>query len=88
MPGLTSKMKTLLLEAPPDQIDPCLFPMIAKMSEPAKAIEILEVLDAMIYEALGSGFAVELLTMLYDTAVLNEGTTHDEIVKGAHWRQV
>ncbi len=88
MTGLNATMKGLLLGAPPEQLDPCVFPMIERMSEPAKAIEILEVLDAVIYEALGSGFMVQALEHLYNVTLENEGTTHAEVVKGAHWRHV
>lgn len=79
-------MKALLLEAPDGQLDANLKPLIQKWETPTKAIQILEVLDMAVHGGGASGFTVRLLQMLYDTALTNETTTHEEIVKLAVWR--
>lgn len=81
-----STIKKLLLEAPDGQLDACVFPLIEKWDEPATAIQILEVLDKVIYAALGSGFVVTLLQTLYDEARKREGKTDVEVVALATWR--
>lgn len=55
-------------------------------SDPPKAIEILEVLDISIHESLASGAVIALLQGLYKEACEKEGTTNEEVVKGATWR--
>jgi hypothetical protein len=68
------------------QIDAHMHPLIRAWSEPPTAIQVLEVLDACIHGALASGFVVAALQALYDIACKREGTTHEEVVKGASWR--
>lgn len=79
-------MKALLLSAPDGQLDEQMKPLIKKWDTPAKAIQILEVLDHCVHASLASGFTVRLLQMLYDAALTNEKTTHEEVVKLATWR--
>lgn len=79
-------MKQMLLQAPDGQMDACLKPLIQKWDTPFKAIQILEVLDQAIHAGLTSGFTTRLLQMLYDAALTNEKTTHEEVVKLATWR--
>lgn len=83
---MDNEFKTLLLSAPDGQLDACMRPYIEKWDTPARAIQILEVLDLCIYGALASDFAVRLLQMLYDEALSTEKTTHEEVVKLAVWR--
>jgi hypothetical protein len=79
-------MKKLLLKAPDTQLDASMFPLIEKWDEPAKAIQILEVLDQCVYASLASGFTIRLLQMLYDAALVNEKITHEDVVPLATWR--
>lgn len=81
-----TSMKELLLKAPDGQLDACMFPLIEKWDEPATAIQLLEVLDKVIYGALGSGFVVTLLQTLYGEALRREGKTDAEVVALATWR--
>jgi hypothetical protein len=81
-----SDMKQLLLTAPAGQLDACMKPLIEKRDTPAKAVQILEVLDSCIHGGLASGFTVRLLQMLYDAALTTEKTTHETVVKLAIWR--
>lgn len=81
-----SDIKAMLLAAPDTQLDAQMFPLIEKWSDPATALQILEVLDQCIFASLASGFTVRLLQMLYDAACANEKTTHEEVVKLATWR--
>ena len=80
-------IKELLLEAPDGQLDSCLFPIIKEWDDEPKAIQILEVLDKVIYASLGSGFVVTLLQILYGEALRKEGKTSKEVEALAVWRE-
>lgn len=80
-------MKELLLKAPDYQLDESMKEKIKAWSNPIKAIEILEVLDHCIHASLASGFIIKTLQLLYDIALRDEGTTHEEVVKSATWRE-
>lgn len=83
-----NEVVALLLEAPDSQLDASMKPLIKKWSSPPKAIEVLEVVDAVICGSLANGFTTKLLQMLYEKACKDENTTHEEIVKNAGWREV
>lgn len=80
-------MKEIFLQAPDSQLDASMKPLVEKWSSPAKAIEILEVLDWCIHGSLASGLVVTLLQKLYYAALEAEGTTHAEVEKLAVWRK-
>lgn len=80
-------IKELLLAAPGTQLDSCLFPIIEGWDDEPKAIQILEVLDKVIYASLGSGFTVVLLQALYSEALKKEGKTSKEVEALAIWRK-
>ena len=80
-------IKELLLAAPGTQLDSCLFPIIDGWDDKPKAIQILEVLDKVIYASLGSGFTVALLQALYREALKKEGKTSKEVEALAIWRK-
>ena len=79
-------MKEILLQAPDSQLDASMKPLVEKWSSPAKAIEILEVLDWCIHGSLASGLVVTLLQKLYDAALETEQVTHADMEKLATWR--
>jgi hypothetical protein len=82
-----SDLSDLLLASSERQIDRCMHPLIRKWDEPEpSARQILEVLDHCIHGSLASGFVVAALQALYDVACKREGTTHEEVVKDAPWR--
>jgi hypothetical protein len=83
----TPELKAMLLAAPDSQLDASMFPLIEKWDMPPKALQILEVLDHCIHCALASGFTVTLFQVMLDEAMTNEGTTHEELVKLASWRE-
>lgn len=76
-----------LLEAPDSQLDARMKPLIEKWSDPPTPLQILEVLDHCIHGSLASGFVVSLLQMQYGRACEDAKTTHEEVVKGAKWRE-
>lgn len=82
----TTDIRELLCQGSEQLLDPLMHPKIRAWSEPATALQILEVLDECIYSALASGFMVATLQTLYKMACDREGTTHDEVVKLATWR--
>lgn len=69
------------------EIDSKMHPLIRAWDYDPKAIQILEVLDHCINGALASSFVVVSLQVLYDIALADEDTTHEEVVKLAHWRK-
>ena len=85
--GKQKSIKELLLAAPGTQLDSCLFPIIEGWDDEPKAIQILEVLDKVIYASLGSGFTVVLLQALYSEALKKEGKTSKEVEALAIWRK-
>lgn len=79
-PGhLGNKLRTLLLAASEAQLDPSMKALIKKWSDPPTAAEILAVLDQCIYSSLASGVVVATMQMTLDTALMEEGTTHEEV---------
>lgn len=79
-------MKEILLEAPDSQLDASMKPLVQKWSSPPKAIEILEVLDHVIFGALASGLVTTVLQNMYTEALIREKIGHDDVVKLATWR--
>lgn len=75
-----------LLEAPDHHLDPVMKPYVEKWSDPPTALQVLEVLDLCISDAMASGFIVTVLQALYDITCKEEKTTHDDVVKLAVWR--
>jgi hypothetical protein len=82
-----SDLKVLLLQAPNEHLDHSMFPLIEKWDDEPKAIQILEVLDKCIYYALASGFTVSTLQIMLVSAVTNEGTSLEQLLPLATWRQ-
>lgn len=80
------ELVSVLLEAPDSMLDASMKPYMRKWSEPPKAIQVLEVVDYCIHGSLASGAALAALQVLYEQRCKAEGTTHDEVVKGATWR--
>lgn len=79
-------MKEMLLQAPEDQIDEQVRPMIEKWDDEPTSLQILEVLDQCIHASLASGFVVSLLQNLYYATLKKENKTHEENVALATWR--
>ncbi len=78
---------TALMSAPDSQLDASMKLKIQPWweKEPT-ALQILEVLDQCVYEALCSDFMIRVFQTLYAAACKKENTTHEEVVKGATWR--
>lgn len=74
----------LLKIAPESQLDHAMLPLIEKWSVPPKPIEVLEVLDKSVNGALASDLVMTMLNVIYVCSLSN--TTHEEVVKGAIWR--
>ena len=74
------------LEAPDEQLDASMKPLIEKWSDPPTSLEILEVLDKCIFSSLASGLVVTALQMFYNRALQAEGKTHEDNVPLATWR--
>ena len=81
-----SDIRDMLCQLDDRNLDASMFPLIRKWDVPAKAIQILEVLDHCIHGSLASGFIVKTLQVLYDIALKNENVTHEQLVPLATWR--
>ena len=77
----------LLKEAPSSSLDASMQPLILKWSDPPKALEVLEVLDAVVHGSLAGGVAHTVLCVLYEEACKAETTTHEAVAVGATWRK-
>lgn len=82
-----STLKELLLDAPETQLDKAALDDIRTWNEPPKALEILKTLDMCVHSALASGFAIQVLELMLDVQMKEEGTTHEELGKEAFWRE-
>lgn len=72
--------------APDDQLDPQMVEKVKAWSVPAKALEILEVLDLSIYGAAASGLVISALQALLEFALQRDGQTLNSIIPQATWR--
>lgn len=80
-------LKSLLLVAPPDQLDKCVMPLIQNWSKVPTALQILEVCDFVAKHNVASEFTMQILESMYDNALLDEGKTGEEIENQAKWRK-
>lgn len=80
------EIREYLLKAPDTQLDAVVKPYIEKWAEDPTPLQILEVLDLCIHDALASGFVVSTLQAIYDVQCKKSNTTHEEVVKKASWR--
>lgn len=60
--------------------------LVRKWDSPPTSVQLLEVIDKCVYSSLTSSAVLYALQVLYDDTVKREGTTHDEVVKKATWR--
>lgn len=81
------ELREHLLKAPDSQLDAAVKPMIEKWDDEPTPIQILEVLDLVIHDALGSDFMVSVLQAIYDVQCKKFNTTHEDVVKQATWRE-
>lgn len=79
-------LKSILLEAPTNQIDPVVLDVIRKWDEPETAAQVLEALDCATNCGGASEFAMGVLNLLLQTAIETEETTYEAVVKDATWR--
>ncbi len=79
-------LKHLLLSAPDSQLDISLKHMIEKWTIPIKAINVLELLDNIVYTGGASGFVINILNRLLQTCLVDEEITYEELIKFASWR--
>lgn len=87
---LIGEMKELLLKAAPYHLDPQTELLIRKWDTTPKAIQILEVLDKIIYAALDgtaiNSFLFGLLPGMLEVALDEERTTLKALIPLATWR--
>lgn len=81
------EIREYLLKAPDTQLDAAVKPLIEKWDEDPTPLQILEVLDLCIHDALASGFVVSTLQAIYDVQCKKSNTTHEEVEKLASWRK-
>ena len=84
---LNTEFVELLLKLSDESLDPSMKVMLKAWPEKPAAIQILEVLDRGVFGALTTDFVMHLLTIGYEEACLEEGVTHEDVVKLATWRK-
>ena len=77
-----------LLTASNDYLDESMKPLISKWSDPPTALQVLEVLDKCIYGSLANELVILALTTMYDVRCKAEGTTHEQVIAQAAWRDL
>lgn len=81
------QLKTMLLEAPDDQLDHNLFYLVEKWEgEDPTALQLLELLDHCVYGAGASEFVMGLLNTFLKIAMEREGVSYDRLTSQAVWR--
>ena len=81
-----STIKDLLLQAPDNELDASVFPLIEKWDEPPTTLQVLEVLDHCVYFAAAGPFVMGVLNTLLQAGIDGEETTYEEVVAKATWR--
>lgn len=82
------ELKNMLLQAPDNQLDKSMKPLIEKWDDNATSIQILEVIDHCVHGGLASGFTMNLLNTIYDLALKDEGKVHEDNIPFAVWRNI
>lgn len=80
------EMVKSMLSLSVDALDERMKVLIRKWDSPAKAVQVLEVLDGCVNGALATEVVVEALQVLYMAACGRESLTHEDILKKATWR--
>lgn len=70
-------------------IDPSTFETFNKWHDPPLAVEILEMLDKCVYNALCSDFVIFIMRFELEKAIERENTSYEDVVKIANstWRK-
>lgn len=79
-------IKDMFLSAPEDQIDPSVKPLIEVWDDAPTALQILRVLDSMVYSGGATGFVVSALDAMMRGTLEAEGQTYEQLVAKAVWR--
>lgn len=80
------EIKSLLQQAPNEQLDSSVQPMIAAWGEPPTSLQVLEVLDQCAHSALASQFTMGVLNIMLELRLDAEGKTMQDITPLATWR--
>lgn len=83
---LDREMVQALLKFSDRSLDPAMKEKMRGWSDPPRAIEVLEVVDKIIFGSLATGVILSTLQMGLDQLIEREGITHEELVKDAVWR--
>lgn len=76
-----------LKEAPENQIDPVIRKDIEGWGYDVAPLDVLRVLDKCVCYAGASGVAIQVLDMVLNHRIAAVGTTREEVVASAPWRQ-
>ena len=79
-------LKSLLITAPEDQLDPSLVSLVKSWDEEPTALQILELLDKAAFSAGASEFVMHVLQEFLSLALVEEDTTYEAVVAQAYWR--
>ena len=82
---LEQEFVDLILEAPDSQLDASIFEDIKGWDLEPTALDILLVLDKIVYFSLGSEFTVSMFGMVLTQAMLEEGIDMEKLVSQRNW---
>lgn len=80
------EIKSLLQQAPNEQLDACMQPLIAAWDDPPTCLQVLEVLDHCAHSALASDFTMGVLNIMLEMRLNDEQKTMQDITPLATWR--
>jgi hypothetical protein len=84
---MTNLFKDVILEAPDHIIDSSIKEMIkVKWDAEPTAIQILEVLDRIVFYGAASDFVVNVLDVRMRAELVKENQTYEQLVEQASWR--
>ena len=66
---------------------PILWKIWFEWSDPPSALQILQVLDFSVHDALATGTIIIVLERLFEEALIRENVTRENVVSQATWRK-
>lgn len=82
---LEQELVDLILEAPDSQLDESVFNDIKGWNLEPSALDILFILDKIVYFSLGSEFTVSMFGMVLAQAMIEEDIDMDELTSQRNW---
>lgn len=80
-------VKTYIASVSDRMVDPVMKQEVAALSDPPKAVDVLDILDKAVHGSLCSDFEIRLLDGLLNSLIELEGTTFEAVASQAPFRR-